>query len=521
MRSKYSPTRPILIYRVILFLILFLGFSIRIYNLSGVPAGFFADEASIGYNAYSILTTGADEFGVRFPVFFRAFGEYKSPIQTYSTVPLIAIFGLNEFAVRMASVIYGLLTIIAIYFLSKQIFKDDKKLYLGALFSALFLTISPWHIHFSRAPLEGLMPFCLFTTLGLFFFLKAQEKPKFLYLSLASFALAMYCYFPARIFIPLFGIGLFMLYFRFFTTHKKIAAIGSLLLIFLLIPFLQNFFSPVGLERWKQVNIFSNPPQGRTITQHITTSYLRHFSFDFLFSKGDIDMPGQFISRHSVRGIGELYLFQFPLIIFGIYSLFKKDKKTLFSLLLWLAIYPVGSVLTVDESPQATRSIIGVIPFQILSAAGVLWLFQIKFKAKKLLHPALSIALAIIIIVSTFNYLSLYFTSYPLYSSGYWGWQYGPREVVSYFVENEKNYDDLYMIGEFNAPYIFFKFYAPHDCQKCKIGLPSDSFVGNRKQLFALTPDYLQKNPQLKFALEKSIYYPNGDIAFQIGLVVQ
>ncbi len=409
---------------IIFLLILVLGFGLRTYNLANIPAGFFADEASIGYNAFSILTTGFDEHGAHLPFFFRAFGEYKSPIQTYSTVPLVALFGLNEMSVRLVSVTYGILSIIAIYLLTKELFIHDKHRQQLALLSALFLAISPWHIHFSRVSLEGLMAFVFFTTIGLYFFLKAQLKPKFLYLSLTSFALAMYCYFPARIFIPLFGLGLFAIYFRFFLSHKKESILSFILLLILLAPFIQNLLSPVGLARWQQVNIFSNPPQKQTITTHILSNYFRHFSADFLFLKGDIDMPGQFISRHSIRGIGELYLLQLPLIVFGAIMLFKKKSKAFFALLLWLVLYPMGSIFTIDESPQATRSIIGTLPFQILSAAGVVYLLRITLGFKKYFQLAFISTSSIVLIISFANFLSNYFISYPNYSSDFWGWQY-------------------------------------------------------------------------------------------------
>jgi len=57
----------------ILFLILILGFFLRIVNLQNLPHGFFCDEASIGYNAYSLLKTGKDEHGKPWPLFFQAF----------------------------------------------------------------------------------------------------------------------------------------------------------------------------------------------------------------------------------------------------------------------------------------------------------------------------------------------------------------------------------------------------------------------------------------------------------------
>ena len=444
---------------MLFFAILIIGFSIRIYNLSNIPAGFFADEASVGYNAYTILTKGTDQYGVSFPIFFKAFGEYKNPVQIYSSVPIIAILGLNELSTRLTSVIYGLLAIVAISLLSKELFGKQKK-HLIALLSALFLAISPWAIHFSRVSLEGLMPFVFFTTLGLYLFLKALKIPKLLPFSIISFTLGLYSYFPARIFIPLFGIGLLLIYFRFFIQHKKETIITGVLLLFLLLPFILNFFSSADFARWEQVNIFSNPPKNETVLQHIAANYWGNFSADFLFLKGDSGMPGEFITRHSVQGMGELYLFQLPLIIFGLFYLLKRNKKFFLVILLWLILYPTGSMFTAD-GPQATRTIIGVVPFQILAAAGAVYLLNFISKQKKLIYSAIVLTSIIVIIISVINYLSLYFIYYPSYSSDFWGWQYGAKEIVNYFSLHQSDYDNLIMAPQFNSPKYFLAFIPP------------------------------------------------------------
>ncbi len=494
--------------------ILIIGLAVRTYQLDGDPAGFFCDEASIGYNAYSILTTGADEFGTPHPLFFKAFGDYKSPIEIYSTVPSVWLFGMNQFSTRLPSAVYGVLSLVAIYLLTKELFKDDPQNRLIAILATLFLAISPWAIHFSRVSLEGLMPFVFFTTFGLYLFLKAQSIPVLLPFSIAAFAFALYSYFPARIFIPLLGIGLVCIYFRFFVAHKNETAVSILILSILLVPFIQNFFSPTGLARWQQINIFSHPPQNQTVLQHIETDYFRHFSADFLFVLGDIDMPGQFITRHSVRGMGELYLFQLPLVLAGLFLLAKKKDKAILPLALWLILYPVGSMFTTDASPQATRSIIGVVPFQILSAVGAVYLLNFAARRKRAFYFGSIGVGSLIVVVSFLSYLSLYFVSYPNYSSDYWGWQYGAKDIVQYFAAHEADYDDQVMASEFNSPEIFFKFYAPHGCANCKVGVPDDSYVSGRRQLFAITPTYMANHTNFHYSTVQTIYYPNGSVAF-------
>src|SRR6185312_8213719 len=164
------------LYIILLSCIIVLGLFLRTYNLANDPAGFFCDEASIGYNAYSILHTGKDEYGVSFPFFFKAFGEYKNPVEIYSTVPFIALFGLHEWSTRIPSAIYGTLGLVAIYLLTGILYKKSKYKKLYGLSAALLLAISPWDIQFSRVALEGLMAYVFFAILGTYFFLRKEEK---------------------------------------------------------------------------------------------------------------------------------------------------------------------------------------------------------------------------------------------------------------------------------------------------------------------------------------------------------
>ena len=57
---------------LILFLIVILAFLLRFYQLSTNPPGLNLDEVAIGYNAYSILRTGRDEYGKFLPIVFRS-----------------------------------------------------------------------------------------------------------------------------------------------------------------------------------------------------------------------------------------------------------------------------------------------------------------------------------------------------------------------------------------------------------------------------------------------------------------
>ena len=123
---------------IILIFILITGLFFRTFQLGENPSGLFCDEASIGFDAYSLLSTGHDQWGVKWPLFFKAFGEYKSPVMTYSAIPFVAIFGLNDFSIRLASVFWGMIGIYALYFFGTIMF--NKKV---GLISAFFLESKP------------------------------------------------------------------------------------------------------------------------------------------------------------------------------------------------------------------------------------------------------------------------------------------------------------------------------------------------------------------------------------------
>jgi len=196
--------------RKLLALLIIFGVALvlRLYNLGNHPPGLTWDEAGLGYNAYSILKTGRDEFGVRLPLIFKSFGDYKPGVYIYLTVPSVAVFGLTEFAVRLPSALFGALAVIGIYFLVNEIFASKK---LG-LIAAVVLTFMPWHLHFSRGGWE-VNTFVTMMIFGSYFLLHSLNKPKFSPLwSLVVFTLAIFTYQAAKLLVPLAALAILVLY---------------------------------------------------------------------------------------------------------------------------------------------------------------------------------------------------------------------------------------------------------------------------------------------------------------------
>jgi len=490
-------------------LIILFSLVLRTYQLTKVPSGFFCDEAAIGYNAYKLLTTGRDEYGLSWPVFFRSFGDYRTPVPIYSNLVTVALFGLSEFAVRLAPALYGVGTTILLYFVGKKL--SNK--FVGFTAAMLF-AINPWALQVNRWGAEY-SPYLFFITLGLLLYILAFEKPKLLILSFLTFGITLYTYQPSWVAVPPFLLGALLLWLVKKKGSKKILLVIIGLCVFYIIcrPIISGIKSELLLSRWHQsFDDKTNVTIYKKIFK-IKDLYIDHFRSSFLFKTGENGIPGRFITRNIVRGMGEFYYYQLFLLIIGIIVAFHKRKGWLLILLL-LLLYPLGSVLSF-QGPNVTRSELGIIPITLLSALGFSEIYSLLIN-NRLSYTILMSTCLIFFVFSLNYYLYLYYVDYPKYSSDYWGWQYGPKDIINYFMSVEDKYDEMYYTGEANAPQIFLPFYTIDGklgCKKCALG-DIKQLDAHKKQLFVANPGIIKQWGK-GFQVVREFVYPNGDIAFQ------
>src|SRR5579883_2945269 len=151
-----------------LVLIFILAAMVRFIHVGDIPVSLYWDETAIGYNAYSILHTGKDEYGTLLPLLFRSFNDYKLGAYIYLTVIPVALFGLTEFSVRFWSAFIGSLSVVLMYFFTCNILAftriSEKQHKVIGLLAAALLAISPWAINFSRVGFEANV--AVFVTVG-------------------------------------------------------------------------------------------------------------------------------------------------------------------------------------------------------------------------------------------------------------------------------------------------------------------------------------------------------------------
>lgn len=477
------------LWSIVLALIIFIAGFFRIWQITQIPAGFNADEAAIGYNAYSILKTGKDEFGQFLPVVFTSFGDFKPPLYFYLTVPFIAILGLTELAVRLPSAIFGVLTVLFVYFLTKKLFKSE----ILSLASCFFLAISPWHIHYSRGGWETNL-FTFLLTLGVYLFIKSLEKPKFLYLSSIVFALSFYSYQGARLIMPLLVILLALFFRNQLFKIKKQLILSAILGLLIILPALYTFFAGPGFSRFSGVSIFAdsgpfwqinerrgqhqdpgspfvqilhNKVQAYGLTA--VKNYFSHFEGSFLFITGDV------IPRNRILENGTLLIIFLPFLLFGSFFLIIKKPANWQVIFLWLLAAPTASALTF-QSPQALRAASMVVPLAIIAGYGFFCAWKLLFPYKQIVFLFIILTLSFLI-HDFFRFWHFYTIHNPQKIPV--AFEYGFSELVAKVNSIKDKYNKVLVTDGYDQPYILFLFYSnyqPEKFQKEAKLTPRDKF---------------------------------------------
>ncbi|MCX6793779.1 MAG: glycosyltransferase family 39 protein [Candidatus Gottesmanbacteria bacterium] len=452
--------------KILFVLLLACAFILRTYHVAKVPPALSWDEVSIGYNAYSILKTGRDEHGKFFPLdSFVAYGDYKPPLAIYVTVPFVAVFGLNDLAVRLPSALFGTLTVLLTYFLVLELLKRHRY----ALLSAAVLAISPWHVNLSRGGFEANIAL-FFVVLGTWLALSARTHPRRWLFAWLPFVAAIYTFNSSRVFSVLFVPALVVYTYRDIKKNLKPFIIGVIIAVLCMVPIAPHLLSPQARLRFNEVNIFTDASIVETANTRIqrengsliaklvnnrrvgyTRNFLIHFMDnlqpDFLFVKGDGN------PKFSIRDVGELYLIEAPLLAIGIFAMFFSYPGVALLLLYWIiaAIIPAA---TARETPHALRILNSLPTWHIFIAFGILSVYRYLSKGKILY----SFLLVTLYIFSFTYYLHNYYRHYPIEFSG--EWQYGYKQAIAAIAPIASNYDRIVITDSIGRPYMYTLFYT-------------------------------------------------------------
>jgi 4-amino-4-deoxy-L-arabinose transferase-like glycosyltransferase len=196
------------------------GFAFYAWDAPTNPPGFFIDESSVAYNAYLIGETGRDEHDEAWPLYFRAFGDYKNPVYVYLLAALFRVTGPSIAAARYFNAALGVLTALALGLLGARV---TGRRAVGWL-TCLTALLTPWLFELSRVVVEVAV-YPLAVALLLLCARRASEKGTWRLTDAtcvaAALALVTYAYSVGRLFGPLLALGLLLLA----TTRARLRAV--------------------------------------------------------------------------------------------------------------------------------------------------------------------------------------------------------------------------------------------------------------------------------------------------------
>lgn len=469
---------------IILILILILGFILRFYELGQIPSSLNRDEAAIGFNAYSILKTGRDEWGEKLPLSFKSFGDYKSPLYIYLTTIPVALFGLNEFSVRFWGSIAGFLTILITYLLTKELLKS-----LMSLIVSFLLAISPWHIFYSRFSFEANLAL-LFNVTIIYFWVKDNFE-KLDLTNILFFLLTFFTYSSSLIIWPIFILIWFFYLFKKIIQKNKIGSsyklIGKLVILFLILGLVFYKQAAIGGQK-SRVTIFTNPQLKLDLNQKraevikknywqarifynkyvyygkiFFINYLTSFSPNFLFGGGGTH------PWHKTSYTPHFYLIIGLFIIIGFFFFIKtpkinKEKK--FFLSLFFLLTPIPSAITID-APHATRLLNLFFLLTFLAGLGLSWLVR---KVKPL-----GLIILAILLFNFIGFIRFYFIDYK--QNPPTEILPGLKETILYLEKHEFNEERVIFDSHVDGAYVYLLFYTAY---------PPSSFI---KEVKRYSPD--------------------------------
>lgn len=446
-----------------LIVIFFLAAVLRFWQLGFIPAGVTHDEVGYIYNAYSIAKTGKNVFGEFLP-FLTWIGFPFLPVSIYLSAPFYWFFDISATTGRLPSALLGVLDVVLVYLIVKQLFKKSAL----SLLSALFLAISPWHLHFSRSAYDH--NFALFFyLLAIVTFLWEAKKKRIPVISLIAFALAIFSYRGMNvIFIPLvltllwygikvikisstqvivflIGIGFIALsLLSVIALHGRayLIAEGSILSDSKMQEEIdiqiREAAGPLSIKR-----IFLNKPM--YIVNKLRENYIKAYSPEFLFLYTEPN------NIYSIWSRGRIYFVELLFIILGIAYLYKSNKN---AALFVTCMVLIGGLPGMLGSPYSARNFFMSAFLPILSGGGIVFLLTILKRWKTILMCSFIVAYLYLV----GGYLFDYYGRFALYGAEAWA---KSIKDVSFLIREEKDNYNKVVVGQASfGDFLEYAFYS-------------------------------------------------------------
>ncbi len=440
----------------------------RIILLDRIPAGVVQDELTYLLNAKAIFLTGTDITGTWNPLSIFIFhyppGNIQAELPYFLFAPLLGIFPFSLFTAHLTNALFGIATVVVIYFLTKELYGESV-----AFIAGLVASVNPWMVYISRTAYE-VVPAVFFYLLGIYVLYKTK-KWKIFY-SLPIFLLGFYSYIGMKIIFPLVIIATSI--FSWYKNNKKnsiqyiFLCSAALLIVAIYFGFLalQPSSSRIGeLFSFSDPKITQQVDAFRKSSLHspligvfdnkltiglivLVQKFFLAFSFSYLFLYGD--------SFFSLWHHGLFYYIDVVFLIAGMIGAFVNSKRNFLFIISTIIIGIIPQLAHSNDVNNFTPHIAFIFPFFCMLIGYGIWsiITSVKNHSTK---KVIGVVIALLYIVMIGNFIQIYFFQSPI-ESGYFG--FADRVAVQYVhlaaSNNEKVYVYAYHPKTFFQRYLFY-----------------------------------------------------------------
>ena len=383
-----------------LLLVLATAVFFRTYRLTTTPPGLYFDEAMDGANAQEALRTG--EFKVFYPENNGREGLHVNIVAFF-----LRLIRRNEpWVLRLPSALFGVLTVLGVYLLGREMFRDSRPV---ALLAALFMATSFWQVNFSRIANRAILAPC-FLAWSVFLLLlafrrlleSADPRRSFHFFVLAGlvYGLGFHSYIPYRATPLLILLILILFWFpafradrsRHFITATLLFVVTAAAVVFPLARYFMD--NPESFtSRVSQLSIVNSPTPIRDLALNVVRT------LGMFFEAVDRNW------RHNYPGVPEL---NFPVAVclaFGMWAV-RKAAPAAAILLVWLVTGLLPGVLSTEGVPHSIRTILMAPAVFLLAGCGAVSLGA-RLAGKK--RALAAVVLAVIVVLHDY---ALYFVAW-------------------------------------------------------------------------------------------------------------
>ena len=434
---------------LIVYMSFVIGFITRLICIANFPNGLNVDEASSGYEAFSIMNYGIDRSGNFLPIFLEAWGSGQNAFYTYLLIPFIKILGLNILTTRLPMAIIGCISLVVMYKILDKI--TTKKI---ATIGIIFFAITPWHIMKSRWGLESNI-FPDIILYAIFFIIKYLDKKeiKQLYIASVFLGLSAYSYGTSYFFLSIFVVLLLIYLF----IKKEITlkyCIEVICIIFLIsVPII--LFLIINTFNLEPINlIFTIPRLQENRYEEITSIFSKYFFSksisNFINALKILIKQDDGLGWNAMPIYGLTYIISLPFMLVGIYNNFKTKDKSRWILNLW---FFTSILLMFVVEPNINRLNIIIIPIIYYTIIGISVVYD-KIQLSKIFLPIIYISLFISFEIS---YFTTDWNSFNTFNNHV-------ENVIKYVEQTDS--EKIYFEYSFKEPYIYVCFYNKINTQE-------------------------------------------------------